>query len=147
VPSRQLSRFVDRGLLRVAVTARPDGAPVVDPRLLDLLAREEGRALQGDQIRAAFPDLAAFVDPAMAEATRSATAELRSLQTEARKKLDEERDRVLARMERALRHQGLGAAAIETQLEEQRAYHRTLAEALEGLGLQLDSVCAFVLAR
>jgi ATP-dependent helicase HepA len=147
VPSRQLSRFVDRGLLRIAVTAKPDGAPVVDPRLLDLLAREEGRALQGDQIRAAFPDLAAFVDPAMAEATRSATAELRSLQTEARKKLDEERDRVLARMERALRHQGLGAAAIETQLEEQRAYHRTLAEALEGLELQLDSVCAFVLAR
>ena len=31
--------------------------------LLDLLAREEGRSLQGDQIRAAFPDLAALRRP------------------------------------------------------------------------------------
>jgi len=147
VPSRQLSRFLDRSLLRVAVTARADGAPVVDPRLLDLLAREEGRSLQGDQIRAAFPDLAAFVGPAVAEATRTVEAQLRSLQAEARKKLEEERDRMLARMERALRHQGLASAAIEAQLEEERAFHRTLAEALQGLRLQLDSACAFVLAR
>src|SRR5215470_2999333 len=147
VPSRQLSRVLDRSLLRVVVTARPDGAPVADPRLLDVLAREEGRALQGDQIRSAFPDLAAFVTPAVAEATRTAEAQLGSLQAEARKKLDEERDRVLARMKRALRHQGLPAAALRAQLETERAYHRTLVEALDGLTLQLDSVCAFVLAR
>ena len=63
VPSRQLSRVLDRSLLRVAVTAGPDGAPGVEPKLLELLAREEGRSLQGDQIRAAFPDLASFVAP------------------------------------------------------------------------------------
>jgi len=147
VPSRQLSRVVDRSLLRVAVTVRPDGTPGVEPRLLDLLAREEGRVLQGDQIRAAFPDLGKFVDPAVAEATRAATAQLRELQTEARRKLEEERDRELTRMERALRHQGLPGATVQAQLEQERAHHRTLVEALEGMRLQLDSVCAFVLAR
>jgi len=147
VPSRQLSRVLDRSLLRVAVTARPDGSPGLEPKLLELLAREAGRSLQGDQIRAAFPDLAAFVDPAVAEAMRAASGELERLQVEARKKLVDERDRVLARMERALRHQGLAPAAIQAQLDAERAYHRTLAEALQGLRLQLDSVCAFVLAR
>jgi ATP-dependent helicase HepA len=147
VPSRQLSRVLDRNLLRVAVTARADGTPGLEPRLLDLLAREEGKSLQGDQIRAAFPDLAAFVDPAVAEATRAAGAQLREMQAGARRKLDQERDQVLVRMERALRHQGLAPAAIAAQLAEERAYHARLLEALEGLTLQLDSVCAFVLAR
>ncbi|RPH72149.1 MAG: helicase [Myxococcaceae bacterium] len=147
VPSRQLSRVLDRSLIRVAVTAGADGTPGLEPRLLDLLAREEGRALQGDQVRAAFPDLGRFVDPAMAEATRAAGAELREMQGAARKKLEDERDRSLVRLERALRHQGLPPAAIQAQLGEERAHHRTLVEALEGLRLQLDSVCAFVLAR
>jgi ATP-dependent helicase HepA len=147
VPSRQLSRVLDRSLIRVAVTVGPDGAPGREPRLLELLAREEGRSLQGDQIRAAFPDLAAFVDPGVAEATRAATSQLKAMQTEARGKLDAERDRALGRLERALRHQGLPPAAIQTQLEAERDYHRTLVEALEGVELQLDSVCAFILAR
>ena len=69
------------------------------------------------------------------------------MQAEARRKLDSERDRALSRLERTLRHQGLSPAAIRAQLEEERDHHRTLVEALEGLGLQLDSVCAFVLAR
>jgi len=147
VPSRQLSRVLDRSLIRVAVTVRPDGAPGLEPRLLDLLASEEGKSLQGDQIRAAFPDLAGFVDPGVAEATRSANGELKTMQAEARGKLDAERDRALVRLERALRHQGLPPAAIQAQLEEERAHHRTLVEALDGVRLQLDSVCAFVLAR
>ncbi|MGZ6140581.1 MAG: helicase-related protein, partial [Myxococcaceae bacterium] len=147
VPSRQLSRVLDRSLLRVAVTASPEGTPAVAPKLLDLLSSEEGRSLQGDQIRAAFPDLASFVAPGVAEAMRTASDELQSLQTEARGKLDAERDRVLVRLERALRHQGLAPAEIETQLEQERGYHRALAAALDGLTLQLDSVCAFVIAR
>ncbi len=147
VPSRQLSRVLDRSLLRVAVTAGPDGAPGVEPKLLELLAREEGRSLQGDQIRAAFPDLAAFVGPGIAEAMRAASAELQTLQEGARKKLDAERDRVLARLERALQHQGLPPEAIEAQLQQERGHHRALAGALDGLTLQMDSVCAFVLAR
>ena len=147
VPSRQLSRVMDRSLIRVAVTVRPDGTPGLDPRLLELLGRDEGRSLQGDQIRAAFPGLAGFVDPAVAEATRAAKAQLQAMQTEAEKRLDAERDRALTRLERALRHQGLPPAPIRSQLEKERAYHRTLVEALDGLRLQLDSVCAFVLAR
>ncbi len=147
VPSRQLSRVVDRSLISVVVTARPDGTPGLDPKLRDLLAREEGRSLQGDQIRAAFPDLGAFVAPAVAEAMRAASTELQSLQVQAQKKLDDERDRVLTRLERALRHQGLSSAAVQAQLDEERAHHRRLAQALDGLQLQLDSVCAFVLAR
>ena len=147
VPSRQLSRVLDRSLIRIAVTVRADGAPALQPQLLDLLAREEGRSLQGDQLRAAFPDLSGFVDPAVAEATRAATSELKTMQAQARRKLDDERDRALTRLERALRHQGLAPDAIQTQLSEERAHHRTLVEALDGLQLQLDSVCAFVLAR
>jgi len=147
VPSRQLSRVLDRGLIRVAVTAGVDGRPGLEPHLLDLLAREEGRALQGDQVRAAFPELGRFVDPAMAEATRAAEAELRAMEGTARTKLEDERDRTLLRLERALRHQGLPPVAIQAQLDEERSYHRTLVEALDGLRLQLDSVCAFVLAR
>jgi hypothetical protein len=83
----------------------------------------------------------------MAEATRAANAQLQSLQAQARTRLDDERDRVLARLERALRHQGLAPAAAQAQLDEERAHHRRLAEALDGLQLQLDSVCAFVLSR
>jgi len=147
VPSRQLSRVMDRSLIRVAVTVRPDGTPGLDPWLLELLGRDEGRSLQGDQIRAAFPGLAGFVDPAVAEATRAANTELEAMQEGAQKRLDAERDRALTRLERALRHQGLPPAAIEAQLEQERAHHRTLVEALKGLRLQLDSVCAFVLAR
>jgi ATP-dependent helicase HepA len=147
VPSRQLSRVLDRSLLRVAVTARPGGGPALDPRLLDLLAREEGRSLQGDQIRAAFADLATFVDPAMVEAMRAASDQLKDMQVEAQTKLDAERDRALTRLERALRHQHLPPAAIREQLDAERAHHAALAEALAGLRLQLDSVCAFVIAR
>ena len=147
VPSRQLSRVLDRSLIRVAVTVRPNGTPVLDPRLLELLGRDDGRSLQGDQIRAAFPGLAGFVDPAVAEATRAANTELEAMQEGAQKRLDAERDRALTRLERALRHQGLPPAAIKDQLEQERAHHRTLVEALKGLRLQLDSVCAFVLAR
>ncbi|HZX42272.1 MAG TPA: helicase-related protein, partial [Myxococcaceae bacterium] len=147
VPSRQLSRVLDRSLLRVVVTARPDGSPGLEPKLLEVLAREEGRSLQGDQVRVAFPDLPSFVDPAMAEAMRAANAQLEELQVQARTRLEEERDQVLGRLERALRHQGLAPGAIKVQLEEERSHHRRLAEALEGLQLQLDSVCAFVLAR
>lgn len=147
VPSRQLSRVLDRSLIRVAVVAGADGSPAVAPKLLDLLGSEEGRSLQGDQIRAAFPDLGTFVSPGVAEAMRAASAELQGLQTEARKRLDAERDRAMARLERALRHQGLGPADIEAQLGQERGHHAALAEALEGLTLQLDSVCAFVLAR
>ena len=72
------------GALRVAVTAGGSAGPAVDPRLLELLAREEGRSLQGDQIRAAFPDLATFVDPAMVEAMRAASDQLKVMQEEAR---------------------------------------------------------------
>jgi ATP-dependent helicase HepA len=147
VPSRQLSRVLDRSLLRVAVTARAGAGPALEPGLLELLAREEGRSLQGDQIRAAFPDLATFVDPAMVEAMRSASDQLKAMQVEARGKLDAERDRALTRLERALRHQGLAPAAMKEQLDAERAHHAALAEALAGLRLQLDSVCAFVVAR
>ena len=61
VPSRQLARFLDKGLLRVAVVAGPDGKPLADSGLLEML-EEDGRALPPDQLRAAFPDLATFVD-------------------------------------------------------------------------------------
>ena len=36
---------------------------------------------------------------------------------------------------------------MREQLEAERSHHAALAEALAGLGLQLDSVCAFVVAR
>jgi ATP-dependent helicase HepA len=147
VPSRQLSRVLDRGLLRIPVVAGPGGRPVVDPSLLKILEAEEGRSLVGDSIRAAFHDLASFVDPAIQEAMRTASVELERMQGRARAALTAERDRVLERAEHALRHQGLKPSAIASQLAAERAHYDGLEKALAGLTLQLDSVCAFVLAR
>ena len=147
VPSRQLSRVLDQSLIRVAVVAGQAGAPVVDDRVLDLLADEEGKSLQGDQLRAAFPDLAQFVDPGIREAMRAAGGQLQALQARAAKTLAAEKTRALQRLERALTYQGLDAAAIAQQLEAERRHHDQLTEALAGLTLQLDSVCGFVLAR
>jgi ATP-dependent helicase HepA len=55
VPSRQLSRVLDQSLIRAEEVAGQAGTPVVDDRVLEVLADEEGKSLQGDQIRAAFP--------------------------------------------------------------------------------------------
>jgi hypothetical protein len=75
------------------------GVGCEDDRVLEVLADEEGKALQGDQIRAAFPDLAAFVDPGIREAMRAAGSQL---QARASKALAEEKARALQRLERAL---------------------------------------------
>jgi ATP-dependent helicase HepA len=147
VPSRQLSRVLDRSLLQLAVVAGPGGRPALDPSILPTLQNEEGRPLVGDSLRLAFPDLAAFVDPAIQEAMRAASAELQQMQMRAGRALTSERDRVLERTKQALRHQGLAASAIAAQLAAERGHYTKLEEALAGLTLQLDSVCAFVLAR
>ena len=139
--------MLDQGLIRVAVVAGQAGTPVVDERVPEVLAEEEGKSLQGDLLRAAFPDLAAFVDPGIREAMRAAGQQLQGLQARAAKALEVEKSRALQRLERALKYQGLDAAAIAEQLAAERRHHDKLTEALAGLTLQLDSVCGFVLAR
>src|SRR5262249_1370546 len=132
---------------RVAVVAGQAGAPVVDDRGLEGLGEEEGKSLQGDQVRAAFPDLAAFIDPGIREAMRAAGGPLQTLQARAAKARAAHKVRAIQRLERALTYQGLDAAAIADQLAAERSHHDKLTEALGGLTLQLDSVCGFVLAR
>ena len=146
VPSRQLSRFLDRGLVRVAVSAGPGGKPAVDPALLDVL-EEEGRALAHDQVHAAFPDLASFVDAGVAEARRAAEDQLATFRARAREALVAERDLTLDRLGRALQHQGLSAEAVAAQLALERQHAATLERALEKVTLALDSVCGFVVDR
>ncbi len=146
VPSRQLSRFLETGLVRVAVLAGPDGKPVADASALELL-EEDGRALPLDQVRAAFPDLAAFVDKGVAEARRAAEDELSTLRAAAREALVAERDLTLERLGRSLHHQGLPDSVVKAQLALERSYATTLELALEKVTLQLDSVCAFVVDR
>jgi ATP-dependent helicase HepA len=146
VPSRQLARFLDVGLVHVAVVAGPEGKPTVDPALLAVL-EDEGRALPLDQVRAAFPDLASFVDAGVAEARRAAEDQLATLRAQAREALVAERDLGLERLSRALHHQGLGDEAIAAQLSLERGYAATLERTLEKVTLQLDSVCGFVVDR
>jgi ATP-dependent helicase HepA len=146
IPSRQLARFLDTGLLRVAVVAGPDGKPVSDSGLLEVL-EEDGRALPHEQLRAAFPDLASFVDTGVAAARQVAEDELSALRARAREALVAERDLTLERLRRALHHQGLPDAAVTAQLGLERAYANTLEAALEKVTLQLDSVCGFVIDR
>ncbi|HEY8211247.1 MAG TPA: helicase-related protein [Myxococcaceae bacterium] len=146
VPSRQLSRFLDRQLVRVAVALGPTGKPKVDPTLLGVL-EDEGRSLKGDEIRAAFPELAGFVDPAIAEATRAAEVEMRALAEAARASIAAERDGAVRRMRLSLQHQGLAEAAIAQQLKAEEAHYQALLDALSGLKIALDSACAFVINR
>ncbi len=146
VPSRQLARFLDASLIRVAVVAGPDGKPVADAALLDVL-EEEGRALPHEQVRAAFPDLATFVDAGVAEARRAAEDQLSILRARAWKSLLAERDLTLERLSRALQHQGVPEKTVAAQLALERAYADTLQETLQKVTLQLDSVCGFVIDR
>jgi ATP-dependent helicase HepA len=146
VPSRQLSRFLDTGLIRVAVVAGPDGKALTDASVLEVL-EEDGRALPHEQVRAAFPDLSTFVDTGVAEARRAAEDELSTLRAAAREALVAERDLTLERLGRALHHQGLPDAVVKAQLALERSYATTLERALEKVTLELDSVCAFVVDR
>ena len=146
VPSRQLSRFLDRGLLRVVVSVGPSGKPVVDPSLLEVL-EDEGRAIPHDQVRAAFPELGSFLDAGVGEARRAAEDQLAILRARAREALVAERDLTLERLRRALRHQGLGTEAVAAQLALEREHAATLERTLEKVSLALDSVCGFVVDR
>ncbi len=146
VPSRQLSRFLSRQLLQVAVGLGPDGKPHAAPELLPAL-EVEGTSLKGDQVFAAFPELPSFVDAAVEVGTAAAQRALQALQQEARAAVVAERDAALARVRLSLSHQGVQGKALESQLSEERAHYDGILQALEGLKLTLDSACGFVINR
>lgn len=146
VPSRQLSRFIDRWTLHVAVVKDPDGKPKLDTSLLPAL-ETEGKTLRGDQIRQAFMGFAHFVDPAMQVATRAAEAELAHLSDKARKAIEAERDGAVERLRLSLTHQGLASKSIDAQVEAERAHYQRLLTALSGLKVVADSVAGFVINK
>jgi ATP-dependent helicase HepA len=135
VPSRQLSRFIDRWLLHVVVVQGLDGAPSVVDDFDDAL-EEEGRSLRTDEVMAAFPGFGTFVDPAVRAAAAAAEAGILA-----------ERDAQLERLQLALRHQGLAATKVEAQLAAERVHYDALVAALDGLKVALDSACGFVVNR
>jgi ATP-dependent helicase HepA len=145
VPSRQLARFLERQLVRVAVAEGPTG-PRVEPALLPVLEKE-GQPIKGDEVRAAFPGLGAFVDAALPVAQAGAERELERLAARARKAVDAERDAALARLRLALAHQGLSVEEVQQQVAAEEAHYTALREALSRLSLSLDSACGFVLNR
>ena len=147
VPSRQLSRFVERWLLHIVVALGPDGAPKLEPAYTQLLDEEEGRSLRTDEVMAAFPGFGNFVDPAVKAAVAGAEAGKAELQRAARSAIGKERDAAVSRMRLSLAHQGLGAKEVEAQLEAERAHYDALLGALDGLKIQLDSACGFVINR
>ena len=147
VPSRQLSRFLDSQLVRVAVTIDPAGKPKVDANLLETLESNDGRSLKGDELRAAFPALAQFLDPAVAAAAVAAKVELDKRAARAKKAIEKERDDAARRMKLALGHQGVSEKLIDEQLAAEDAHAAALVEALGGMKVTLDSVCAFVINR
>jgi ATP-dependent helicase HepA len=143
VPSRQLSRFVKSWLVQVPV--REDGgSPRVDLALFAAL-RIDGRSLRGDEARAAFPGLPAFVDGALAAATAAAQLQATETARGARAAIQAERVAALRRLALSLRHQGAARKEVAAQQKALERYYADLLAALEGLTLTLDSVCGFVI--
>ncbi len=148
VPSRQLTRFLERTLLQIPVCTDEAGGArwVPEAGLLEALELD-GRGLKGDEIDAVFPELESFVDPAAAAATRAAEAELQRIVQAARSAIEVERDALLRRLELSLAHQGLSGSAIQGRLRTERSHYEAMLGALGGLKPTLDSACAFVINR
>ncbi len=146
VPSRQLARFLDRMLLRVAVVHGADGKPQPDTSVLRAL-EEEGRSLRGDELLSAFPGLPSFVDGAMKVASGSAQAELDAMLARARSAIERERDATVGRLSLSLEHQAVLSETRERVLAGEREHYGQLLQALSGVKLTLDSACAFVINR
>jgi ATP-dependent helicase HepA len=148
VPSRQLSRFLESMLVRVAVTRQPTGAPKNDPSLLELLSdAPQTRSLKGPEIGQAFPELASFVDEGVKLATQAATAKLDLMKADAQAMIEDERDLQVLRVKLSLEHQGVPDEMIERVLTDELSHYDALLDALEGTRLTLDSACAFVINR
>ena len=148
VPSRQLSRFLDRLLVQVAVLIDDEGqVKPGDGKLLAVLNAETGRSLKGEELRAAFPALPGALDLAVAGGSLAAEAELKRRAARARAAIEAERDTMLRRVRLSLRHQGVNGEAIEAQLSAERAHYTALLQALSGVRVTLDAACAFVVNR
>ena len=143
VPSRQLSRFIDRWLVHVAVAQDEDGKPKVSPALLPVLEKT-GQSLRGDEVERAFEDFDTFVEPALAVALSAAEAEASVLASRARKAILTEREATLERLALTLRHQGFTTEQVQAQLDAEAAHYEELLEAVGGLSVQLDSAAGFV---
>jgi ATP-dependent helicase HepA len=147
VPSRQLARFLDSSLIQLAVVRHNDGKPKIDTAVLETLNAVDGKPLKGNEVVAAFPELGAFLDDAIALATRQAQAQLETMKQTATQAIEDERDLTMLRVKLALEHQGLAADRIEQVLvAELQAADQVLA-ALSKVKVELDSACAFIVNR
>jgi ATP-dependent helicase HepA len=148
VPSRQLSRFLDRLLIQVAVLIDEDGdVKPGDAKLLETLNGTTGRPLKGEDLRTAFPSLAEGLDLAIAADSLAAEAELKRRAARARAAIEAERDTTLRRVKLSLAHQGVKGDVLEAQLNAERAHYTALLQALSGVKVTLDAACAFVVNR
>ncbi|MFL5318803.1 MAG: helicase-related protein, partial [Myxococcaceae bacterium] len=146
VPSRQLSRFVERWLIQTIVAQGADGKPKVNAGLQELL-EGEGRSLKGDEVVTGFQGIESFVDPAVVAAMKDADREVTAIVGRAKKAIEAEREASLERLNLSLTHQGLPRKTIDAQLAEESAHYDALLNALGGLKVQLDSACAFLVNR
>ncbi len=148
VPSRQLSRFLDRLLVQVAVLIDESGdVKPGDAKLLETLNGAVGRSLKGEDLRAAFPGLPKGLDLAVAAGSLMAEAELKRRAARARAAIETERDTMLRRVRLSLAHQGVKGDVLEAQLTAERAHYTALLQALSGVRVSLDAACAFVVNR
>ncbi len=148
VPSRQLSRFLDRLLVQVAVVIDDDGrVKPADAKMVEALNDVVGKPLKGEDLRAAFPALEGALDVAVAAGSLAAEAELKRRSARARAAIEQERDTVLRRVRLSLAHQGVKGEALEAQLAAERTHYTALLTALSGVRVTLDAACAFVVNR
>jgi hypothetical protein len=96
-------------------------------------------------MRAAFPGLSTFVEPAAEAATAAARLQATEAARAARAAIEGERREALRRLALTLKHQGGARKEIAAQQKVADAYYESLLRALKGLGLALDSVCGFVI--
>ena len=148
VPSRQLSRFLDRLLVQVAVVIDDDGrVKPADAKMVEALNDGVGKPLKGEDLRAAFPALEGALDVAVAAGSLAAEAELKRRAARARAAIEHERDAVLRRVRLSLAHQGVKGEVLEAQLTAERTHYTALLTALSGVRVTLDAACAFVINR
>jgi hypothetical protein len=146
VPSRQLSRFLDEWLVHVPIVQDSDGKPRPDAAWKNALDKP-GRTLKGDEIRQVFPDFASFVEPAARVAQQAAEQALQQRAQKAQKAIEEEKALVLERLVLSLTHQGFTFAQVEEQRTAEERHYAALSQALQGLRVELDSACGFVVNR
>ncbi|MFN0061842.1 MAG: helicase-related protein [Myxococcaceae bacterium] len=138
VPSRQLTRFLDRWLLRLVVSDDGKGGARLAPELLEKLEA-------AGETEEPSPIIETFLPIALAAAHREAQSARASLVAQAQEAILAEEVQVLRRLKRSLAHQGFSEVQQAAQREDVRRHYKSIRSALAQVRVVLDSASVFLL--